>query len=73
MELEFLPYETRVSSVWNWSFSRMKLECQPVLALDHLPIQAQSKGATPRLIGLSAAPFIKVSLLTLLNGISHRD
>ncbi len=51
----------------------MKLECQPVLALDHLPIQAQSKGATPRLLGLSAAPFIKVRLLTLLNGISHRD
>ena len=45
-----------------------------MLALAHRPIQAQSKGATPRLIvGLSAAPFIKVSLLTLLNGISHRD
>lgn len=51
----------------------MKLECQPVLALNHHPIQAQSKGATPRLLGLSAAPFIKVRLLTLLSGISHRD
>ena len=73
MKLKFLPYETRVSSLWHSSFFPMKLECQPVLALDHLPIQAQSKGATPRLLGLSAAPFIKVSLLTLLNGISHRD
>lgn len=43
------------------------------MELAHRPIQAQSKGATPRLLGLSAAPFIKVSLLTLLSGISYRD
>ena len=36
-------------------------------------LSAQSEGATPRLIGLSAAPFIKVRLLTLLYGISERD
>lgn len=51
----------------------MELECQPMLALDYRPIQAQREGATPRLLGLSAAPFIKVRLLTLLSGISHRD
>ena len=73
MKLKFLTYETRVSYLGNWSFTPMELECQPMLAMAHRPIQAQSKGATPRLIGLSAAPFIKVRLLTLLSGISHRD
>ena len=59
MKLEFHPYGTGVPTYVGTG-------SPPYLS-------AQSKGATPRLIGLSAAPVIKVSLLTLLSGISHRD
>ena len=37
MKLEFHPYGTRVSPVWNWSFSHMELECQWGLALEFHP------------------------------------
>ncbi len=59
MKLEFHPHGTGV----------------PTYVGTGLPpyLSAQSEGATPRLIGLSAAPFIKVRLLTLLHGISERD
>ena len=52
LALEFLPYETRVSSVWNcsanpyWdsSFFRMELQCQSVLAL---PLSAKKLQRLP--------------------------
>ena len=37
----------------------MELECQPMLALDYRPIQAQREGATPRLLRLSVAPCVR--------------